>query len=151
MMGHWRQELGRTIDYLATRQDIDAGKLGWFGISFGADSMVPLLAVERRLGAAVLYSGGGAIIASQMTAAERPLNYLPRVTQPVLMLNGRWDIDSPLAAQQKMFELLGAPADQKMHLLFESGHGNLPRFQVEHATLDWFDRYLGPVAPLTKH
>jgi hypothetical protein len=45
-----------------------------------------------------------------------------------------------------MLELLGTPVDQKKQLLFEAGHGNLPRFQVEHATLDWFDRYLGPTA-----
>ena len=27
--------------------------------------------------------------------------------------------------------------------LFEAGHGNLPRFQVEQETLDWFERHLG--------
>jgi TolB-like protein len=143
---HWRQELGRTIDYLETRPDIDAPKLGYFGISVGADTMVPLLAVEKRVGAAVLYSGGGGAGPSSVPMSERPFNYYPRVTQPVLMLNGRWDIDSPPAAQQRMLELLGTPVDQKKQLLFEAGHGNLPRFQVEHATLDWFDRYLGPTA-----
>jgi pimeloyl-ACP methyl ester carboxylesterase len=144
---HWRQELGRTIDYLETRQDIDAGRLGWFGVSMGADFLVPLLALEKRIGAAVLYSGGGGGFVSWLPVSERPFNYYPRVTQPVLMLNGRWDIDSPIASQERMLELLGAPADQKKHVLFESGHGNLPRFQVERATLDWFDRYLGPVSP----
>jgi len=143
----WRQELGRTIDYLETRPDIDAPKLGYFGISLGADTMVPLLAVERRVGAAVLYSGGGAAARPfSLPMSERPFNYYPRVTQPVLMLNGRWDIDSPPTAQQRMFELLGTTVDQKQQLLFEAGHGNLPRFQVERATLDWFDLYLGPTA-----
>jgi hypothetical protein len=55
---HWRAELGRTIDYLATREDVDARKFGVFAISFGAGEMLPLLAVERRIGAAALYSGG---------------------------------------------------------------------------------------------
>jgi hypothetical protein len=27
-------------------------------------------------------------------------------------------------------------------VLFEAGHGNLPRFQVEKETLDWFERHL---------
>jgi hypothetical protein len=27
-------------------------------------------------------------------------------------------------------------------VLFEAGHGNLPRFQVEKQALEWFDRYL---------
>jgi len=90
---HWREDLGRTIDYLETRDDVDARRLGWFGVSMGADTMVPLLAVEKRIGAAVLYSGGATL--SRSPASERPYNYFPRVTQPVLMLNGRWDIDRP--------------------------------------------------------
>jgi hypothetical protein len=68
------------------------------------------------------------------------------VTQPVLMLNGRWDIDVNLASQQRMLEILGTPADRKKQVLFESGRGNLPRFQAVEATLYWYDRYLGPVA-----
>jgi hypothetical protein len=47
-----------------------------------------------------------------------------------------------LAAQQRLFDLLGSPADQKKHVLFEAGHGNLPRYQVEKETLAWFDRHL---------
>ncbi|MCJ7452118.1 MAG: protein kinase [Steroidobacteraceae bacterium] len=138
---HWREELGRTIDYLSTRDDVDARKLGWFGISMGADTMLPLLAVEKRIGAAVLYSGGSGL-RSGLPASEQTYNYVPRVTQPVLMLNGRWDIDSPPDAQQRLFELLGSPADQKTRVLFEAGHGNLPRFQVEKEALDWFERHL---------
>lgn len=140
-MRHWREELGRTIDYLTTREDIESRTLGWYGISFGAATMLPLLAVEKRIGAAVLY-GGGAGIYSDLPASEQPYNYLPRVTQPVLMLNGRWDIDATPASQQRLFELLGSPGDRKKRVLFEAGHGNLPRFQVEKQALEWFDRYL---------
>jgi pimeloyl-ACP methyl ester carboxylesterase len=139
---HWREELGRSIDYLTTREDIDARKLGWFGISLGADTMLPLCAVEKRIGAAVLYSGGSGLRGG-LPASEQPYNYVPRVTQPVLMLNGRWDIDSPPGAQQRLFELLGSPVNSKKHVLFEAGHGNLPRYQVERETLDWFERHLG--------
>ena len=139
---HWREELGRTIDYLATREDIDARRLGWFGISFGASWMLPLLAVEKRIGAAVLYSGG-TDLHSGLPASEQVYNYLPRVTQPVLMLNGRWDIEGPLESQQRLFELLGTPAEAKKHVVYEAGHGHLPRFQVEKETLDWFERHLG--------
>jgi pimeloyl-ACP methyl ester carboxylesterase len=138
---HWREELGRTIDYLSTRDDIDAGKLGWFGSSFGAGPMLPLLAVEKRIGAAVLYSGGTGL-RSALPASEQAYNYMPRVTQPVLMLNGRWDIDSPPVAQQRLLELLGTPSDRKKQVLFEAGHGNLPRFQVEKEALDWFEHHL---------
>lgn len=136
---HWREELGRSIDYLATREDINARAFGWFGISFGASSMLPLLAVEKRIGATVLYSGGIGL-RGDLPAGEQMYNYVSRVTQPVLMLSGRWDTAS--AAQQRMFELLGSPAEQKKHVMFEAGHGSLPRFQVEKETLEWFDRHL---------
>jgi eukaryotic-like serine/threonine-protein kinase len=150
---HWREELGRTIDYLATRADIDVRTLGWFGISHGAAAMLPLLAVEKRIGAAVLYSGGIGLRAD-LPAGEQTYNYLPRITQPVLMLSGRWDTAS--AAQQRLFELLGSPANQKKHVLYEAGHGSLPRFQVEKETLEWFDQHLlmlpaSPVARAPRH
>ncbi len=104
--------------------------------------MLPLLAVEKRIGAAVLYSGGSGLLGG-LPASEQAYNYVPRVTQPVLMLNGRWDIDSPPAAQQRLFELLGSPPDAKKRVLFEAGHGNLPRSQVEKETVEWFERCLG--------
>jgi dienelactone hydrolase len=143
---HWREELGRAIDYLETRNDIDARRLGWFGSSFGAGPMLPLLAVEKRIGAAVLYSGGTGL-PSALPVSEQAYNYIPRVTQPVLMLNGRWDIEYPAASQQRLLELLGSPADQKKLVQFEAGHGNLPRFQVEKETLEWFGRHLVGAAP----
>ena len=144
---HWREELGRTLDYLTTRDDIETRAFGWFGISYGASAMLPLLAVEKRIGAAVLY-GGGVGINRDLPASQRTYNYLPRVTQPVLMLNGRWDIDATPDAQQLLLDLLGSPASQKKRVLFDAGHGNLPRFEVEKRTLEWFDRYLvTPPAP----
>jgi pimeloyl-ACP methyl ester carboxylesterase len=145
-MRHWRQELGRTIDYLSTRPDVDAGKLGFYGFSMGSSRMSALLAVEKRIGAAVLYGGGIAGFGS-LPLDEQPFNYFPRITQPVLMLNGRFDTILPMASQQRMFELLGAPPGRKKHVVFEGGHIILPRFQVQQLSLDWFDEYLGPTQP----
>ncbi len=142
---HARQDLGRAIDYLATRDDIDIGRLGWFGVSLGAQAMVPVLAVEKRFRSAVL--DGGGIYLLDIPAAEQFFNYLPRINQPVLMLNGRWDIDVPLETQRRFFELLGTPPEDKRHVLFEAGHGALPHNQLVRATLDWYDKYLGPTHP----
>ena len=139
---HSRQDLGRTIDYLSTRKDIDVGRLGWFGVSYGAQALSPVLAVEKRFRAAVL--DGAGIYLWDMPAAEQYYNYVPRITQPVLMLNGRWDIDVPLETQQHYFALLGTAPGDKKHLLFDAGHGQLPHNQLVRASLDWYDRYLGP-------
>jgi hypothetical protein len=54
----WSKDIGRTIDYLLTRPDIQKDKIGYLGNSWGS-GMAPLfLAVEPRLSIAVLNVGG---------------------------------------------------------------------------------------------
>jgi hypothetical protein len=43
-----------------------------------------------------------------------------------------------------MFKLLGTLPEQKRHVLYDAGH-DLPGPPVVKETLNWFDRYLGPV------
>jgi len=63
------------------------------------------------------------------------------------MLNGKYDFEDPVeTSQEPLFRLLGTPAKDKRHVLYETGHA----LQAVHTayikeTLDWFDRYLGPV------
>jgi hypothetical protein len=53
-----RWDLGATLDYLATRENIDASKVAYVGRSMGAAQALPLLALEPRLKTAVLLGGG---------------------------------------------------------------------------------------------
>jgi hypothetical protein len=46
--------------------------------------------------------------------------------------------------QIQMFRLLGTPEKDKRYVLFNSGHVPIQQQEVKE-TLDWFDRYLGPV------
>ncbi|MBI3472913.1 MAG: hypothetical protein HY013_16270 [Candidatus Solibacter usitatus] len=75
------------------------------------------------------------------------LNFAPRVTLPVLMLNGRDDFTFPLqSAQRPLFGALGTPSAGKRHVLFNGGHvASFPNDALKEA-LEWLDRYLGPVA-----
>jgi pimeloyl-ACP methyl ester carboxylesterase len=73
------------------------------------------------------------------------INFAPRVKVPVLMLNGRYDFFSPPASSQEpMFRLLGTSREQKLRMLYDAGH-DIPRTGIIKKTLDWLDRYLGPV------
>jgi hypothetical protein len=75
-----------------------------------------------------------------------PINFAPRLRIPVLMLNGRYSFPEPVETSQvPLFRLLGTPEKDKRHLLFESGSRG-PTHQYIKETLDWFDRYLGPVS-----
>ena len=51
------------------------------------------------------------------------LNFAPRSTVPVLMLNGRNDFSVPLETNVKpMFNLQGAPDEHKRLVILEGGH-----------------------------
>jgi pimeloyl-ACP methyl ester carboxylesterase len=66
---------------------------------------------------------------------------------PVLMLNGRDDLISPVETSQlPLFRALGTPEHDKQHVLFDGGHVNLQfRLDLIGEILKWLDRYLGPV------
>jgi dienelactone hydrolase len=155
-------DLRRAIDYLQTRDDLDAGVIGYYGLSWGAMKAPWLLALEDRIKAAVLVDGGlwigpipdGRWGISEFQGPEQdPVHYLPRIKIPVLMLNGKYDAVFPLVdSQEPMFHLLGTPAEHKMHRLFKTSHyfpgtpgAGINTRERRQETLKWFDRYLGPV------
>lgn len=141
----WYEDAATTIDYLESREDINAAKVGLIGFSYGAYRGVLVLATENRFTTAVLISGGAPYWDPPHPMYD-PINYMPRVTQPVLMINGRHDhLFLYEHSQLRMLELLGAPAEHKKHLVFEEGHFDFPRNTVAREVSNWFDKYMGPV------
>ncbi len=139
----WGKEFGRTIDYLETRPDIQADKIGYLGWSWGGYMGGIIPAVEKRIKASVL-NVGGMVMNKSLPEADQ-LNYLPRVTQPTLMLNGKHDMFFPLETSQKpMFEFLGTPDTHKKQIVYEAGH-LVPRLDFMKESLAWYDTYLGKV------
>lgn len=146
--GPWLQETfpGDLTDspYWLTRPDIDTGRLAHFGYSSGASLGPIMTAVEPRFQASVLISGG--FFPWRTPPVSEAIHFVPRVTVPTLMINGRYDFYYPYEANQHpMFALLGPPPADKDHLVFEEGHTLTDRPAVMREVLDWLDRYLGPV------
>jgi dienelactone hydrolase/predicted Ser/Thr protein kinase len=141
---HYIKDLRRTVDYLETRENLDVAKLAFYGYSWGARIGPIASAVEDRFRVLILAHGG---LPSASRAPEvDEFNFLPRVTVPTLMINGRYDHVFPVEPSQKpFFDLLGTPAGDKAHLILEGGHSS-PRQKLIKAVLGWLDRYLGPVA-----
>jgi eukaryotic-like serine/threonine-protein kinase len=137
------KDLRRSVDYLDTRTDIDHNRLGYYGISWGAVQGPINLAVENRFKVAV-FAAGGCDRGKELPEAD-PFNYAPHVRIPVLMINGRYDLMIPLdTCQDPLFRALGTPAQDKQHVLFDSGH-TPPLIPWIKETLDWLDHYLGRV------
>jgi hypothetical protein len=140
----WAMDMGRSIDYLETRPDIDTEKLGFYGVSMGAANGARLVAVDPRFKTAVLASGG---LHDDELPEVDAWNFAPRVRIPVLMLNGRDDFIFPMETHQKpLFEALGTKKADKVFRQFDGGHANLlTRPDLIAEILEWLDKYLGPV------
>jgi formylglycine-generating enzyme required for sulfatase activity/predicted esterase len=139
----WAKDLGRSIDYLTTRADIDSERLGFYGYSWGACMGAILPAVEDRLKVSVLMGPG--LYLQQTRPEVDQINFAPRVTIPTLILDGKDDFVFPRElSQEPFYRLLGTPDEHKRLRVFDGGH-SVPRHHLIRESLDWLDRYLGPV------
>lgn len=139
----WSKDLGRSLDYLETRQDIDTRRIAFLGRSLGAAVGPRLVAVEPRLKVAVLVSGGSL---ERVLPEVDSWNFAPRVQIPVLMLNGRDDFLFPVQSSQlPLLRLLGTPEKDKKHLLYDGAHDVYARLELFKDMVEWLDRHLGPV------
>lgn len=141
----WWKDLSRSMDYLETREDIDADRIAYMGSSWGAWIAPLFLAQDARYCTALLHLCG--LATWGLTPAFDPFHFAPHVTIPVLMINGRYDYIFPHETSQvPMFETLGTPIEHKRHVIFEAAHGVYGhRNEMIREVLDWLDRYLGPV------
>jgi len=139
----WVKDASRAIDYAETRPELDHSKLAYYGYSWGAEMGGIVPAVEPRIKVCILALGG--LDFHRSLPEVDTINFISRVKQPVLMLNGHYDFFFPVeSTQDPFYRLLGSKKDQKKHLLYETGH-NIPRNELIKETLNWLDQYLGPV------
>jgi len=137
------KDLARSVDYLSTRTDIASDRLAYFGVSMGSNIAPMALSIERRFKTAVLWAAGFPTSPKPPPPEIDPINFAPRVTTPVLMLNGRDDFTFPVETSQRpMFQMLGTPAADKQRVEYAGGH-IFPFARMIKDTLDWLDKYLG--------
>ncbi len=142
-MVRWVTEMRRSIDYVLSRPDIDTTRLAYVGTSWGARVGGTALAIEPRIRTAILNVPG--INANAVRPEEDPVNFLPRIRIPVLMLSGRYDSVFPYESSQVPFyRLLGSAPGAKKQVLFEGGHF-LPRHMWVAESTRWLDEQFGPV------
>jgi len=135
---HGVKDLRRTLDYLETRADVDRDAFAYFGYSWGGVNGPVALAQEPRLRVAVIDIG--LLPDMRATPEVDPVNALPRVRVPTLMLSGEFDPIVPQDNAERYFELIGT--DAKAHRWAIGGHV-IPRPLVIRETWEWLDRWLG--------
>jgi pimeloyl-ACP methyl ester carboxylesterase len=142
----WYKDAARSLDYLATRTDIDNSRLAYMGVSMGAaDGVIFATLLQDRLKAVVLLDGG--FFMQKPLAGVDQADFAPRMKKPVLIVNGRYDYTFPVEkAQDPLFRMLGTPPDDKKHVMLDTPHDvTEQRGQLVKVVLDWLDRYLGRV------
>ena len=133
----WMREMRRSLDYLETRADLDMDALVFYGFSWGGRLGAAALAIEPRFQAGILNQAGFGYFRHYDVVAE---HYLPRVTQPVLQFNGRFDGDFRLEESAKpFFDMLGS--EHKKHVVGPTGHF-VSMKTVIGETLAWLDEHM---------
>ena len=142
VIANWVKDVGRTIDYLESRPDIDGDRVSYVAQSLGTNLVQYLVPREPRIRAVAVYSAGFNVIAAQ-SAIERALGLMPRVRVPVLMLGSSNDFFFPEGHQRAWFDAIGTPDEHKYFRLYETGHWPLPFGELLRETVDFLDRYVG--------
>jgi dienelactone hydrolase len=71
------KDVGRSLDYLESRPDIDRARIGYIGFSSGAITGIIAGALEPRLKALVLLEAG--ISGEKLMPGTDPIDFAPRV------------------------------------------------------------------------
>jgi cephalosporin-C deacetylase-like acetyl esterase len=159
-------DLRRAVDYLETRPEIDAGRIGYVGGSMGGIIGAIFIGVEPRIKAAALIVAGGnmslmvresehpAIPPIRRYLEEQgitydelqrmldpidPLNFIGRFSpRPVVFHLGSYDRIVPAEASRQLYMRAGEP---KEVYWYDAGH-NLPMELVAVRILDFMDENL---------
>lgn len=133
-----------TFDYLQTRNDIDFEKVAYYGCSWGGAIAPYILATEERFNLGMLALFGLSSTEKYRFKEFDPIDYLPHVKIPMLLLGGQYDPDFTMETQQAFYDFLGTPKSDIRWKMYVTTHW-IPRTDRINESLNWLDKYFGPV------
>jgi dipeptidyl aminopeptidase/acylaminoacyl peptidase len=141
-----REAISSAVDWLATRADVDASRIGAFGLSFGGYIVLQAASIDRRLRAIVLASTPSDIVEETRLASSRwgalsewpalwalkrsgmpydelkPLDVIGSVSpRAVFLIGGAQDGWVPESAVRALFGAAREP--KRLWILQNAGHG----------------------------
>jgi dienelactone hydrolase len=122
MVADWRT----AIDFLAGQPEVDAQRIGWFGISMGTAYGLPLAASEPRLRAAMLGMWG-----TSHAHGPAMVAHARRMRCPVMFQRQKDDPRFTAAGQEELFAAIGS-ADKELRV-YEGTHTNPAGVQLDEA------------------
>lgn len=139
---NWITDVRRGLDYLETRNEIDSTRIAFYGPSTGAKMGLILAAVEPRYRSICLAGAGVLTQDLQVIAEANPIYFAPHIRAPKLILQGRYDEDTPIKTHSEpLFKLMREP---KRFVPYDGGH--IPPVEFFVTTMNaWLDETLGPV------
>lgn len=138
----WIADERRGLDYVATRSDLDSGRIAYIGISCNGDLKLDLPAIETRYRSVILHGAAFRQVDTRLLPEIKPVNLVPHIRAPKLLLHGRYDEGAPLkSAAEPLQKLLREP---KRVVLYDSGHTAPAEIYVP-AVNAWLDETMGPV------
>ncbi len=134
---NYEQAASAVIDYLCTRKEIDAKKIGVYALSFGSHWGMRIAATEHRIAAAAApwasfvdkyylmteesprYKQLFAYLTQSDTEAELDAvvdkmtmdGYMDKIKCPTLIVSGEYDPRAPIAEVYRLFDEMKAPAE----------------------------------------
>jgi formylglycine-generating enzyme required for sulfatase activity len=136
-------EMRRGLDYLLSREDVDSDGVAFFGVSIGGPMLV-LPAVESRYKAVMLLSSGIGDQAAQIHKAARPIDFVPLIQGPKLLVHGLYDEWAPLRpSAQPLYDLLKGPKRMEN---YDGAHWPSQQ-QLVLPVNAFLDETFGPVLP----
>jgi cephalosporin-C deacetylase-like acetyl esterase len=144
-------DLRRSIDFLESRKEIDANRIGYFGISLGGIIGTIFSGVDKRVKAPVIALAGGNLnLMFGMDAMKDetleffsiidPINYVAQIApRPFLMINSENDEVIVPITSKLLFKEAKEP---KEIIWYPSKHRDLPIEIAYPEGIAWFKKYL---------
>ena len=144
-------DLQRAVDFIETKNELDANNIGYFGISLGGITGAIFCGIDKRIKVPVLTLAGGQLNllygkkalsskTNDFMKLVEPKNFIKQISpRPLLMLNAENDdVIPPL-----MTKLLYKKAAKPKELIWYPGkHHTIPIQEVYQEGINWFDKYL---------
>jgi len=144
-------DLRRAVDFIQTRKELDADRIGYYGISLGGIIGTIFCGVEPRVKVPVItLAGGGMHLMFGMDALSddtkdylsmiEPNNFVGKIApRPLLMINAENDDIVPPMMSKLMYKKANKP---KEIIWYPAKHHDIPIDKVYPDGIQWFQKHL---------